>query len=157
MLTSWLTLSLIIINYSKLKVVILYFWGTKTIFTLKKNLILFLSNLSMDCFIFNISFQREIFWNIFRDCSVCFDWVKVLVIKVDTHQNSCPLFIFVNEAGSSGNVIFSLHKQISLLISKSHFEWQNLARIRTRQWSFSSNVARFLRNWPLNLLLKYFH
>ena len=157
MLTSWLTLSLIIINYSKLKVVILYFWGTKTIFTRKKNLILFLSNLSMDCFIFNISFQREIFWNIFRDCSVCFDWVKVLVIKVDTHQNSCPLFIFVNEAGSSGNVIFSLHKQISLLISKSHFEWQNLARIRTRQWSFSSNVARFLRNWALNLLLKYFH
>ena len=48
------------------------------------------------------------------------------------------------------------HKQISRLISKSHFEWQNPARIKTRQWSFSSNVARFLRNWPLNLLLKYF-
>ena len=156
MLTSWLTLSLIIINYSKLKVVIIYFWSTKSIYSRVRK-ILFLSNLSMDCFIFNISFQREIFWNIFRDCSVCFDWVKVLVIKVDTHQNSCPLFIFVNEAGSSGNVIFSLHKQISLLISKSHFEWQNLARIRTRQWSFSSNVARFLRNWALNLLLKYFH
>ena len=126
MLTSWLTLSLIIINYSKLKVVILYFWGTKTIFTRKKNLILFLSNLSMDCFIFNISFQREIFWNIFRDCSVCFDWVKVLVIKVDTHQNSCPLFIFVNEAGSSGNSIFSLSQtnltadlKISLWVTKS--------------------------------------
>ena len=96
--------------------VIIYFWSTKSIYSRVRK-ILFLSNLSMDCFIFNISFQREIFWNIFRDCSVCFDWVKVLVIKVDTHQNSCPLFIFVNEAGSSGNVIFSLHKQISLLIS----------------------------------------
>ena len=105
--------------------------------------ILFLFELSIECFTFNISFHREIFWNIFRDCSVCFDWAKVLVIKVDTHQNSCPLFIFVNEAGSSGNSIFSLHKQISLLISESHFEWQNLARIKTRQWSTVFTIPKY--------------
>ena len=125
MLTSWLTLALIIINFNKIKSINNFLGKHQKDIHASEKSDCYLK-LSIECSIFKISFHREIFWNIFRDCSVCFDWVKVLVIKVDTHQNSCPLFIFVNEAGSSGNSIFSLSQtnltadlKISLWVTKS--------------------------------------